>query len=64
MSLTPERIEAINALPQPARSIMRMRFGVERPVPADLATVARHFGMTRLEVRRIEVDALRTIGVA
>ena len=55
-------ITAINALPNPARSVMRMRYGIGQRDPQSLSTVAEHMGMTRLEVRRIEADAVRAIG--
>lgn len=61
--LSGDTIAAINALPNPARSVMRMRFGIGQSDPRDLDTVAKHMGMTRLEVRRIEADALLAIEV-
>ncbi|MHB1772303.1 MAG: sigma-70 family RNA polymerase sigma factor [Acidimicrobiales bacterium] len=48
---------ALDALPEPGRSIIRYRFGLRCP-QLSLADVARRLGIGRSEVRRLEIEAL------
>jgi len=49
--------KAVASIPDPGRSILRLRFGLRGP-QLSLADVARRLGISRIEVRRLEIEAL------
>ena len=52
--------KALDALPEPGGQVLRLRFGLSGP-QMSLAEVADRLGITRNEVRRLEIEALSVL---
>jgi RNA polymerase nonessential primary-like sigma factor len=53
--------EWISGLPTTERSILEMRYGLNRQTPRTLDSIGRQFGITRERVRQIENQAIRKL---
>jgi RNA polymerase nonessential primary-like sigma factor len=53
--------EWISGLPTTERSILEMRYGLNRQAPRTLDSIGRQFGITRERVRQIENQAIRKL---
>jgi DNA-directed RNA polymerase sigma subunit (sigma70/sigma32) len=51
----------LDHLPEPQRSVMVARFGLDRGEPRLIDEVAQHLGMEVAEVTRIEVEAMAAL---
>ena len=65
LSLREEALaRALADLPQPAREVIRLRFGLGGEEPASLQSIATQLDMTSERVRKIEFDALERLAVS
>ncbi len=55
---------AVRALPEPDRSVVELRFGLNGETPTSLDEIAKRLSIGRERVRRIEVDALDRLSTA
>ena len=53
--------EWISGLPNTERSVLEMRYGLNRSSPRTLESIGRQFGITRERVRQIENQAIRKL---
>ncbi len=53
--------EWVSGLPDTERSIIEMRYGLNRTAPRTLDSIGREFGITRERVRQIENQAIRKL---
>jgi RNA polymerase primary sigma factor len=60
-----ERVRAaVEALPQPARQVVELRFGLGREEPANLEEITRRLSISRERVRELELSALADLSTA
>jgi len=60
-----ERVRAaVEALPQPARLVVELRFGLGREAPANLEEITRQLSISRERVRELELAALADLSTA
>jgi RNA polymerase primary sigma factor len=60
-----ERVRAaVEALPQPARQVVELRFGLGREEPANLEEITRRLSISRERVRELELAALADLSTA
>jgi RNA polymerase primary sigma factor len=60
-----ERVRAaVQALPQPARQVVELRFGLGREEPANLDEITRRLSISRERVRELELAALADLSTA
>jgi RNA polymerase primary sigma factor len=55
--------EAVDALPEPERQVVRLRYGIDGKEPMTLSGVARELGITLSRVRKLESDGLSHLAV-
>jgi RNA polymerase sigma factor (sigma-70 family) len=53
--------EWMSGLPNTERSVLEMRYGLNRANPRTLDSIGRQFGITRERVRQIENQAIRKL---
>jgi RNA polymerase primary sigma factor len=53
---------AVEALPEPARAVIELRYGLQTGEPASLEEVGRRLGISRERVREVEQAALERLG--
>jgi RNA polymerase primary sigma factor len=53
---------AVEALPEPARTVIELRYGLRTGEPASLTEVGRRLGISRERVRAVEQEALEHLG--
>ena len=49
---------AVEGLPEPERSVVELRFGLNGAAPASVEAISRRLSITRERVRALETDAL------
>ena len=60
-----ERVRAaVEALPQPARQVVELRYGLGREGPANLEEITRRLSLSRERVRELELSALADLSTA
>ena len=60
-----ERVRAaVSALPEPARLVVELRFGLGREGPANLEEITRRLSISRERVRELEISALADLSRA
>lgn len=60
-----ERVRAaVSALPEPARMVVELRFGLGREEPANLEEITRRLSISRERVRELEISALADLSRA
>jgi RNA polymerase primary sigma factor len=55
---------AVDDLPEPQRSVVELRFGINGAAPTSVEEVSRRLSITRERVRALETDALETLSDA
>jgi RNA polymerase primary sigma factor len=56
--------KALEALPDRERTVLTLRYGLEREEPQSLEEIGRRLGITRERVRQIEATALERLAVS
>jgi len=56
--------DAVDELPEPQRSIVELRFGLNGTAPTSLEAIARRLSITRERVRALETEALERLSDA
>ena len=56
--------QALGDLPDRARNVLRLRYGLGGEDPRSLESIGRDLGLTRERVRQIEQDALARLAVS